>query len=48
MMQFGQNIKVVFIVNSVVTVGLFLKSYFKHKFPEIEIKSEITVDYLPF
>ena len=36
-----------FVVNSVATVGLFLNSYFKHKFPKHIIEQE-TDDGLPF
>ena len=40
-----------FIINSVATVGLFLNSYYKTKFPKVEIKTKMIIeeeDDLPF
>ncbi len=39
-----------FVVNSVITIGLFLNSYYKYKFPELieKKKEELDIDDLPF
>lgn len=44
----NDSIYTYFIVNSVTTIGLFLKTYYKIKFPKIEISSALEDDDLPF